>query len=99
MTATYSGTPRYAVIECPTYSQAWDSHSFLCSFDMPSEIEYRGNFRACLRFITRQDAPFDFLIVYLRADDSFDERDIVWRPLDQDLEDSLFYRLANYANN
>ncbi len=95
MPATFQSSPRYAVVECPTYSQAWDSFDFMCSFDLPSEIEYRGNFRACFRFVMRQDAPFDFVIIYLRDDDSFDERDIVWRPFDRNLEDSLFHRLQD----
>ena len=40
---------------------------------MPNEVEYRGDFRACFRFIMRQESPFDFLIVYLKANDSFND--------------------------
>lgn len=97
MSASRHSTPRFAVVECPTYSQAWDSASFICSFDMPNEVEYRGNFRACFRFIMRQESQFDFLIVYLKADDSFNDDDIVWRPLDRGYED--LPRLINYSRS
>lgn len=75
---------RYAVVECPSYGDAWS----MCRYDLPSHYEHRSTLVGCMRFIaySAYDA-FDYVVVHLRRDDTFSEADIVWSHCDYDRDE------------
>jgi hypothetical protein len=77
----------YAVVECPTYGQAYDPQLFICSFDLPSEFVTSGTLKECMRYIVSSDDPTAFVIVRLNGQETFDADDIVWKPFDRECEE------------
>jgi hypothetical protein len=75
---------RYAVVECPSYGDAWS----MSRYDLPDYFDYRSTLVGCMKYLAHNaDDAFDYVIVRLRLDDTFSETDIVWSPCDYDSDD------------
>ena len=84
-------TRRYAVVECPSYGDAWS----MCRYDLPEHFEYRSTLVGCMRYIAwHADDALDYVVVHLRLDDSFTEADVVWSPCSNSSDDLVaHYRM------